>query len=165
MTELPKRPSPPHSDSNATRRELTSSFIHRDCAKQLIDFNTLSFGKVHPTDVDGVIEWHDKAYVWLEYKYNGSEVPHGQRLFLERRVNADERANRQSIAIVADHYQKEPSLDISAGDAIVRNVFWHNKWYSSRGLGRTVKEVTEDFLDCVDYYYEEKEGRKPYDFY
>ena len=55
-----------------------------DRARQLIDFSGLRYNKITPTDIDGFIEYHDEAIVFMEFKYGNAELPYGQKLALER---------------------------------------------------------------------------------
>lgn len=57
---------------------------NRNRARQIIDFSGLQYGKITPTDIDGLIEYHDKAILLLEFKYADAEMPRGQKVALER---------------------------------------------------------------------------------
>jgi hypothetical protein len=41
-------------------------------------------GKIHPTDIDMCIEYHDKVYIFAETKYGDVKLPVGQRLAFAR---------------------------------------------------------------------------------
>ena len=47
---------------------MSSYIIHRDRARQLIDFSNLRFGTRMPTDIDGCFEYDDRAMILLEFK-------------------------------------------------------------------------------------------------
>ena len=55
--------------------------------KQGIDFTGLQNGKIHPTDIDAVLEFDNKVLVLFEMKRKGNDIPTGQRLVLERVCN------------------------------------------------------------------------------
>ena len=38
---------------------------NRDRKKQIIDFSGLKYGKITPTDIDGLIEYKDKAMMFF----------------------------------------------------------------------------------------------------
>ena len=42
---------------------------HRERLNQFIDYSGLMFGSIHPTDTDGEIEYHNKAWVFFEIKH------------------------------------------------------------------------------------------------
>ena len=52
--------------------------------KQGIDFTGVENGKIHPTDIDAVLEFDNEALILIEVKRKGSKLPLGQRLLLER---------------------------------------------------------------------------------
>lgn len=100
----------------------------RDRAKQLIDYDSLSFGKMHPTDIDGIIEYRDRAYLIFEYKLKGKALDKGQELCLERMTNDFRKAGKIAAAIVCDHYVEDTDQDVVAGDAIIRKVYVNGVW-------------------------------------
>lgn len=67
---------------------------YRERRKQLVDFSGIRIGNITPTDCDGLIEYHDKAYIIFEIKYRDAEVPHGQRLALQRSIDDFKRAGK-----------------------------------------------------------------------
>ena len=71
-------------------------------ARQLIEFTGLNYDAISPTDIDGLIEYQNIAYVIFELKYNDAEMPIGQRLAFERMVYDFEKRSKKAI-IVAEH--------------------------------------------------------------
>lgn len=61
---------------------------NREYAKQLKDFSGLRYGKITPTDIDGFLDFGDQLFVVVEGKHAGSAIQTGQRLALERLVDA-----------------------------------------------------------------------------
>ncbi len=83
----------------------------------------LLYGKITPTDIDGLIEYRDKAYILLEVKYRDVELPHGQRLAIERIVKDTAKAGKKSIAIVAEHDVGDTNQQVDVADCIVREIY------------------------------------------
>lgn len=61
---------------------MSSKILNPDRMKQLIDFRGLELdGGIYPTDIDGLIEYHDNEYIIIEVKHGkpkfrlGSELP------------------------------------------------------------------------------------------
>lgn len=52
--------------------------------QQILDFSGLVFGKITPTDIDGMIEYHGKAFVYYEFKYLNADTKYGQRTAFEQ---------------------------------------------------------------------------------
>ena len=118
---------------------------NRQRAKQLISFDDLEMGGgIHPTDIDGVIEYHDRCWIWIEYKYGDAELPRGQQLMLERLC--DELSKQKpTIVIIGEHHEADPEQDIKAGEAIVREIYYRGQWWLGKGT-TTVAEAVKWFI-------------------
>ena len=111
-----------------------------DAAKQLYDFTGLKWGTITPTDVDAFIDFGNKVFVIIEYKFGDTEMPDGQRWALERLVNA---VLKPCILIHATH-STPLKQDIDGANAIVVRVYWKGQWRSDGK--RTVKQAIDYFL-------------------
>ena len=67
---------------------------HPNRAKQIIDFTGVQNGKIHPSDIDAVLEFDSKYLLLFELKKVGVKVPLGQRMMLERIIDAWEDCGR-----------------------------------------------------------------------
>jgi hypothetical protein len=76
---------------------------NREAAEQGRDFTGLRFGTISPTDIDGFIDFGNQCFVLIETKHVGADLPKGQRLALERLVDACEDAGKRSLLIIAGH--------------------------------------------------------------
>lgn len=122
--------------------------IHRERASQLRDYRGLRFGNITPTDIDGFIEYHNKAYVLYELKLENAEVPYGQRLALERLTNDLEKVGKPTLCIIASHDVHDCSKDIDVANASVIEYRLKGKWtLISPGLTITTRKMTELFFD------------------
>ena len=61
--------------------------------KQGLDFTGIQNGKIHPSDIDAVLEFDNEALILMEVKRTGNAIPTGQRLLLERYVIVGEQTN------------------------------------------------------------------------
>lgn len=67
---------------------MKSKIQNPERMKQLIDFKGLGLdGGIYPTDIDGLIEYHDKEYIIIEVKHGNAKVPVGQRVAMQRMVD------------------------------------------------------------------------------
>lgn len=98
---------------------------HRELASQLRDFSGLRFGAITPTDIDGFLEFSDRLFVVFETKHIGRELPRGQRLAIERLIDAIAASGRQAIALIGEHDTKE---DIDFAVCPVREYRYEGKW-------------------------------------
>ncbi len=117
----------------------------RDRARQIIDFSGLKFGKITPTDIDGLIEYHNQAVIFMEFKYFCAPLPHGQQLALTRLVDNSQRAGKEAILLICEHHVSDCDSDIIASDAIVREFYYRAKWYHDGKT--TVFDKIQRFLD------------------
>ena len=128
-----------------------SLFTNPKRAKQLLDFSGLKTpnSPIFPTDIDGLIELWDKGYFIIEIKYNGKEVPFGQRLALERMAVDFYKAGKVSLVVVADHYVADPEEMVSVADCIVRGLYWGQEahWEKPDKNLVTVKDAQDLFIE------------------
>ena len=47
---------------------------HKNRIKQVIDFSGVGDSKIHPTDIDAVLEFDDKYLLLFEVKYKGQSI-------------------------------------------------------------------------------------------
>lgn len=98
-----------------------------------------------PTDVDGFLDFWNKLFIFIESKHCGSAVPLGQRLALERLVNACHRPpERVALAVVVDH--DCGCSDVDLAKTVVREVWWNKKWIPPRRQGINLREAIDEML-------------------
>ena len=118
--------------------------------RQILSFDGMEYrGGIRPTDIDGVLET-GSAYIFYEVKFSGSPVKRGQRLWMERAVTDVSRGGKDALAIIADHYTKDPEIAVYLKDCIVREVFWCRVPQWLKDGRRTVGEKTEAYLRYVE---------------
>jgi hypothetical protein len=125
---------------------------------QKLGFAGLRYGNITPTDVDVMIEYRDKCFVWIELKYQDHPVPLGQRLALERLCDAVQAGRKDALLLVATHHAKDK---IDVAEAMVIEYRW-------MGLKRvpkrqfTVKKALDKYMrwhgwDGIEMAEEEKD--------
>jgi hypothetical protein len=119
---------------------------NREQASQIKDYSGLKFGKITPTDIDGMIEYHDKGMIFLEIKYKDADMPYGQKLALERLCDFLNQAGKPTIVIVASHESDE---DIDVANTIVKKYRWNYEWKDCPG-NRTTRSLIESFIKHID---------------
>lgn len=129
---------------------MDSKFQNRRRARQLIDFANIRIGeKGMPTDCDGLIEYHDKAYVLFELKHGDKDVPLGQWLALVRMCDDFARIGKPATFIIAEHDVDDPDVDIDAAACLVRKYYFKGRWYTPI-KPVTLKENIDSFIRFVD---------------
>ena len=49
--------------------------------KQVLNFKGIGNSKIHPTDIDAILEFNEKYLIIFEVKKEGMKVPIGQKLY------------------------------------------------------------------------------------
>ena len=120
----------------------------KDRARQLINYNGLRFGNITPTDSDGEIEYHNKAWVFFEMKHNNAPVGRGQKTAFERKIHDISKGGKPAVFFIVDHYVDDVSEDIDAASCVVRELTIGHGW--KKGDGRTLRQYIDGFLKWVD---------------
>lgn len=116
---------------------------NRQFAQQLRDFSGLRFGNITPTDIDGFMDFGDRLFVVLEGKHAGSQLQTGQRLALERLVDACHCPPRRvAAALILDHVEA-PDEDVDFGACVVRSMRWFGRWVRPLTAGITCRAAIE----------------------
>ena len=76
---------------------------HPNRAKQLIDFTGVQSGNIYPSDIDAVLEFDSKYLLLFELKKVGVQVPLGQRMMLERIIDAWEDSGKIGSVVYCEH--------------------------------------------------------------
>ena len=120
---------------------------NRQFAQQLRDFSGLRFGKITPTDIDGFMDFGDRLFVILEGKHHGSQIQTGQRLALERLVDACHCPPRRvAVALILDHVET-PDQDVDFGACLVRSMRWNGAWVPQHHKQITCRKAIERLLE------------------
>lgn len=124
---------------------LRGSIAYRERAKQLRDFSGLQFGKITPTDIDGLIEYHNKCYVIIETKYVTAEIPFGQMLALQRLCDDLQKAKPTLLIIARHHTEVDKDIDFAKCD--IEKYRYRAKWGT---VETNVKDLVEKFFKKIE---------------
>lgn len=117
-------------------------------AKQLVLFDGVESGRIHPTDMDWYLEYHDEKFIFGELKLaKGSDFPKGQKTALSRTADAIYESGRDAICVVSVHGVENPDEPIILAETIVSQYYIPSvgSWLTeSRRV--TVKDLVERFL-------------------
>lgn len=127
-----------------------TTIIHVERAKQINSFHNLQVGKLGATDIDALIEYKDKGYIFIEIKYKDKQMPLGQRIALERLVK-DTGSNKLSIALVCEHWEADTEKFVDVGNCFIREVYTSTKktWRPTKTV-MTVKQLYEIFRNQLE---------------
>jgi hypothetical protein len=98
--------------------------------KQVPDFTGCQNGNMHPTDIDALLEFDDKYLILFEAKHtcNTGGLPTGQKLVLERIVNAWKECRTDAIAYLLDHSSTDDDTYEFLDDTIVTH-YYNGEWH------------------------------------
>lgn len=124
---------------------------HVERAQQINDFGGLRYGTITPTDIDGIIEMHDRGYIVFEVKYGNADVPRGQRLCLQRMVDDFKKAGKKAIAIVVEHCVDDANEAVDNANCQVREIYTSGAtgWRPPKMPCR-LKELIDEFVAVND---------------
>ena len=94
--------------------------------KQAIDFSGIQNGKIHPSDIDAVLEFNNEVLILIEVKRIGSDIPTGQRLLLERLC--DSWHTDKSIVLKVVHNFTDDDSDIPLRLCRVEQSYYKGVW-------------------------------------
>lgn len=114
---------------------------------QVIDFSNMRFGNIMPTDIDGLIEYRDMGFMLYEVKYDGVEMPFGQRLALERLTDALQMC-RPTLLMLCSHLQTE-GQDIDLNNTIVEEYRYKGGWHVP-AIPTRAYTMTREFIRRLD---------------
>tara|TARA_R100001463_G_scaffold73845_1_gene127724 strand:- start:943 stop:1335 length:393 start_codon:yes stop_codon:yes gene_type:complete len=104
---------------------MKSLIKNRDRVKQVIDFTGVQNGKMHPSDVDAVLEFDNEALILMEVKYKFNKIPRGQKLLLERIAD---RWGEKAIVLKIEHNFNNDKLNIPLNECEVTQIYYNKKW-------------------------------------
>lgn len=107
--------------------------------KQGIDFTGIENQKIHPTDIDALLEFDNKVLILMEVKYNGAKIPTGQRLVLERLC--DNWDGKQAIVLKVEHNHEDKKTPIILKNCFMNKYYYKKKWRYSKKKNIYLTEV------------------------
>ena len=127
---------------------MRGEIVNRNRARQILDFSNMLFDhKITPTDIDGLIEYRNRCFIFFEVKYKTDDgiapLPFGQRLALERIID---NLSKPAILFLATHTTKNSNEDINAAECIVERYYWIGKWQMLNGRNITLKTACNNFI-------------------
>tara|TARA_B110000977_G_C10859355_1_gene409092 strand:+ start:231 stop:626 length:396 start_codon:yes stop_codon:yes gene_type:complete len=98
--------------------------------RQTIDFTGIESGKIHPTDIDVVLEFNNEVLILMEVKRKGNVIPIGQRLVLERIANSWH--TNKVVVLYVTHNFKNDNKDIPLSECNVDSIYINKEWKDAK---------------------------------
>jgi hypothetical protein len=99
---------------------------NRKKVRQVIDFTGVQNGRMHPSDIDAVLEFNNDVLILMEVKYRSRPIPTGQRLLLERIV--DSWHTDRSCALKVEHEFTNDDENIPLHTCLVTGFYNRRHW-------------------------------------
>ena len=113
--------------------------------KQVLDFRGVGNSKIHPTDIDAVLEFNNEYLILFEIKLEGVENSIGQELVLKRIVDCWEKTNGKAFIIYCEH-NTDPKEIVTMKNTTVKRIY-------SGGVNYIRDENLKECLSkLADYY-------------
>lgn len=119
---------------------------NREQARQIVSYDGLKWGTITPTDIDGCIEYRDRAFIFFESKYKGAELETGQRLAFERLI--DNLSKMKPAILIFVWHENEPNTDIKIASCQVVRFYYQQKWREEKSR-RKLKEFCDRFIEHI----------------
>lgn len=113
---------------------------NREWATQIRDFSGMCFGSITPTDLDGMIEYKNKCFIFYESKHKGANMKFGQQLAFERMINDH---GKPSILFVSEH---DTNGDIDFANTMIIKYYFQGEWHIPKKQ-ITLRKATENFIE------------------
>ena len=126
---------------------MNGVYTHPDKGRQLIRFDGIQYGKISPTDIDGIIEYHDRIWIIYEAKYRNSPLCAGQRTLLERFVRCMGAIGKHAIAVICEHDVADHQDDVYLAHCPVRAIYnTENMVWRPPSYAVTVKQISDLYI-------------------
>ena len=102
--------------------------------KQAIDFTGLQNGKIHPTDIDAVLEFNNKHLILIEVKKEGNKFKGGQLFAYQNICNAWNKSGKIGIILFITHNFKDDTKNIPLSECNVEEYYIGMRWYKAKSL-------------------------------
>lgn len=114
---------------------------------QVRDYSGLTYAKITPTDIDGIIEMDHKLVIIYEIKHKDAPVPDGQRWVFERIVDALNKTHYAAYLLYVEH-SMPPEQPIDVAQCLVSSCYHSGQRYQYV-RPHTAKAVTDSIIQRV----------------
>lgn len=113
--------------------------------RQVINFSGIMEGNLSATDIDGLIEYHDKLFILFEGKTKYGTMELGQRLALERLVDN----SKKPMVLFVFRHDEDAKDEIIASECIVEKIYYNGKWMTPTVMNKLGTRVRR-FIDYIE---------------
>lgn len=106
-------------------------YVYKDRGCQALRFDGMIYQNITPTDIDGLMELHNKAWIVFEAKHRNANCKYGQKLALERFCADVTNAGKHCLVMIVEHDVDNVTDDVFLNPLPIREVMtsenmnWH----------------------------------------
>lgn len=112
------------------------------------DYSGVRIGSATPSDIDGCLEIKNRLFIFYEFKHGNGQLPTGQRVMLERIVDALTASGKVAAVVVGSHEQT-PGNVIECDSVKVSLVYVQGKWFDYSQRDVTVQKATDELYQLA----------------
>ena len=120
--------------------------------KQPVEFEGVRYGKITPTDIDGLIEYRNRVFVFYELKLRGKTIDHGQKIAFQNIVDGLHGDGKFAILFKCEHDVIDTDEIVDAATSEVTSVYWNQKWTKPKKPQISLREATDSFFRWLQQY-------------
>ena len=113
--------------------------------KQPVDFSGLRYGRITPTDIDGLIEYRNKVFVLYELKLRDAPIEHGQKIALKNIIDSMIKGGSYAVLFKCSHEVDDTSQQIDLSNSIVTEFYLGDMWRKPKSI-MTAREATDEYF-------------------
>ncbi len=76
---------------------------YKNRIKQVLDFTGVGNSKIHPSDIDAILEFDNKYLIIFEVKLKGVQIPVGQKILFKRIADCWQKTNGEAFVVYCEH--------------------------------------------------------------
>ena len=95
---------------------------YKNRIKQVLDFTGVGDSKIHPSDIDAILEFDNKYLIIFEVKLKGVQVPYGQKLLFERIADCWQKTNGEAFIVYCEH-ETDTNEIVNMANTTVKKVY------------------------------------------
>jgi len=108
--------------------EMMGEIRHEERIKQVISFAGIKRRRnIRPMDIDGLIDYNGRSFVYFEGKLIDREIDRGQKSALENAVNSHAKAGHHACAVIFRHNVPVNEIVVAAVHP-VSDIYYLSKW-------------------------------------
>jgi hypothetical protein len=113
--------------------------------KQVLDFKGIGNSKIHPSDIDAVLEFDNKYLIIFEVKYKGVSVPFGQELLFQRIVDCWQKTNGDAFLVYCQHETETDEIVNMENTTVIETYYKGKKFKRNENIKDYLVKLADNY--------------------